>query len=112
MNTPFALWLEFEQYAEGYPGPEDDPTRDFCNAVLTSGGYKYGLNIWTFGFLEYAREHDDFGNRRAQPSTFLVPPDLLVDRLDRELITAAIASVLDTGLPESWIPVRDADDGA
>ena len=105
MTSPYVLWLEFEQYAGGYPGPDDDPGRDFCNALLTVGSKKYGLNIWTFAFLDYAREFDDDGTRFAERARFLVPPDLLVERLDRETISAAIESLLGSGLPSSWIPV-------
>jgi hypothetical protein len=102
VKSPFVLWLEFEQYTGGYPGPDDDPYCDFCNAILTVGDRSYGLNIWTFDYLSYARQFDDAGNPLAEPASFLVPPDLLVERLDRDVISNAIDSILQVGVPDTW----------
>lgn len=104
-TTPaFSLWLEFETYADGYPQLGDDPRRDFCNAIATVDGRRYGINIWTFDFVDYARRFDEItGQRRAQPETFMLPPDLLVERLERPVIEHAIATLLLAGpLPAHW----------
>ena len=105
-NTlPFSLWLEFEAYADTYPGPDDDPECDFCNASITIDDIVFGINIWTFGFVEYARSFDETsGEAKPEKARFLIPPDLLVDRLDRTTIEHAIHALLSQGsLPSHWI---------
>lgn len=105
----FALWLEFEQYAGGYPQPDDDPDCDFCNATVRTDGRTYALNIWTFAFLEYARRFDEVsGEPKPERERFLLPPDLLVERLNRGSIEEAISALLRKGpLPMHW---RVSDD--
>jgi|SRR5688572_31791993 hypothetical protein len=108
MEHSFSLWLEFEQYADRYPGPDDDPLCDFCNAQVTVGASTYAMNIWTFAYVERARRSDDNGHSASKPACYLLPPDLLVERLDRATITHAVQDLITTGnLPEAWL-VRDA----
>lgn len=109
----FSLWLEFEHYADGYPQPGDDPWCDFCNALIGSNGRVCGINVWTFGFVDHARRFDEVtGAAKSAIDRFLVPPDLLVEKLDRDLIEAAIASLLARGAwPERW-RWRDANEDA
>ncbi|MBL8262198.1 MAG: hypothetical protein JNM58_07230 [Xanthomonadaceae bacterium] len=91
----FTLWLEFEQYAGGYPRPGDDPTCDFCNAIVRMDGKACGSNVWTFGFIEYTRRHDEATDQpKSEPGRFLLPPDLLVGKLARALIEEAVAFLL------------------
>lgn len=101
---PFSLWLEFEEYAAPYPQPDDDPACDFCNAIISKAGRHCGITIWTFGFLEYTRRFDYFtGLPRPEPESFLVPPDLLVERLERLHIERSLATLLERdGWPAHW----------
>lgn len=100
----FSLWLEFEHYADGYPQPGDDPYCDFCNAEIRSNGQSCGITVWTFGFIEYARRFDEFtGAEKTGIDRFLLPPDLLVEKLDRGLIEEAIAGLLGRSpWPAQW----------
>ncbi|TXI50905.1 MAG: hypothetical protein E6Q50_02795 [Lysobacter sp.] len=99
----FTLWLEFETYAGGYPQPGDDPDCDFCNALVRADGRVCGLNIWTFRFLDHVRRFDEFtGEPKPAIERFLLPPDLLVERLDRALIEASIATLLLEDFPPQW----------
>lgn len=110
--TQFSLWLEFEIYEGGYPGPDDDPSCDFCNAMITLDGVRYAVNIWTFGYVDFARRHDNVGNEVNRPRAWLLPPDLIVEKLDRALITQAIMEMLqEGGLPDAWV-VPDTDETA
>ena len=99
----YSLWLEFEEYADGYPGPDVDPQCDFCNAKVTVGSRAYALNIWTFVFLEVARRTDPARVPLAEPARYVLAPDLFVERLDRTTISHAIGDLLAAGgLPEAW----------
>lgn len=103
-HRTFSLWLEFEEYGASHPQPGDDPACDFCNAIITMDGRSCGINIWTFGFIEYTRRFDEStGLPRPEPERFLLSPDLLVERLERPLIEAALSTVLDRdGWPAHW----------
>lgn len=106
----FSLWLEFEEYAGGYPQPGDDPACDFCNACATVNGQQYGINIWTFGFVEYARRFDYRTGQAKSPARFMLPPDLLVERLDRPTIECAILELIEQGsIPAHWL-TRNIED--
>ena len=102
MNFPFDLWLEFEHYADPYPGRDDHPLCDFCNAAFSLDGMRYAINIWTFAFVEHARRLDD-GMPRDTPADYLLPPDLLVERLDRMTISLSIQDLIEKGrIPVAW----------
>ena len=114
MNS-FSLWLEFEEHFGGYPTPEDDPQRDFCNVQIRIGTTVYAANVWAFGYIEVARGQDLAGAALVSPATWLLPPDLLVERLDRPTISAAVEELLAAGdLPETWLvePKEDSPPGA
>jgi hypothetical protein len=97
MDYPFALWLEFEHC------DSHEPWDDFCNAQITFGGSKYAVNVWTFAYVERARHTDDVGLPIDPPNIYLLPPDLLVERLDRETISRTIGDLLARGsLPDVW----------
>ena len=99
----FELWLEFEHYARGYPAASDDPRVDYCNAMLTlPDGTSCGLNVWTFGYLSWLLQHHEDGSTLEQPRRFLLPPDLLVEVLDRASIEQAIRLLLRDGVPPQW----------
>lgn len=104
----FELWLEFEIWIGA---PPDDPTDDFFNMVITfPDGREYALNVWTFKYIERGR----FRNNPQSPNIagkYLIPPDLLVEKLDRRLIHRVVTDLIDTGqLNEQWLVERDEDD--
>lgn len=103
MNKSFTLWLEFEQAEGGYPAAHDDPLCDFCNAQIVIGTSTYAVNIWTFAYVQRARLEGN-GPNAEKPATYLLAPDLLVERLDRVTIAHAIQDLMDNGnLPEAWL---------
>jgi hypothetical protein len=100
----FSLWLEFEEYEGGYPQPGDDPETDFCNVQVKIGQATYAANVWTFGFISRARLESTTGERLDEPTEWLLAPDLLVARLDRPTISAAVSElIVSGGLPERWL---------
>ena len=102
----FSLWLEFESFEGGYPGPEDDPECDFCNVQVRIGSLLYAANVWTFRYVARARMEDSMARPLSQPSQWLLPPDLLVSRLDRATISTAMSELIESGaMPESWLVV-------
>jgi len=81
----FSLWLEFEQY-DGQQ--TEEPGNDFCNIQIElHTGELYAINVWSF---EYMRSILD-------EQTYIVPPDLLVQRLNRKCITEAVEHYLQDG---------------
>lgn len=91
--TEFKLWLEFE---------EVDPTswdkeNDFANIhVDLTDGRHYGINVWTFNFLETSIKEDVKENNNLN-GLYVTPPDLLVKELTRECIHATITDLLKKG---------------
>nr|CAS02765.1 putative integron gene cassette protein [uncultured bacterium] len=97
MDSRFSLWLEFE-HCESH-----EPWDDFCNAQITIDGSTYAVNIWTFAYVDRARHTDVVGLPVDPPNIYLLPPDLLVERLDRATISQSISDLLARGsLPEAW----------
>ena len=96
-DVEFKLWLEFE-IAQGF-----DPEDDFCNIKITlSNGEVYTLNIWTYRFLDTARQQDRASGDNLQGG-YLVAPDLFVERLERGLLERVVADLLRTGgLKAQW----------
>ena len=87
----FQLWLEFEHWVTEQ---HDDPCDDFFNAMITlEDGSEYALNVWTFKFVERARRGcaDD---GECLDGDYLLPPDLLVERLDRTLMENVVADLM------------------
>ncbi len=89
----FELWLEFE---------EVDPTswdrqNDFANIHVTLvDGREYGINVWTFKYLETARSNSVKNNENLN-GLYIIPPDLFVQELTRECIKATISDLLKIG---------------
>lgn len=105
-DVGFTLWLEFEHWT---PEPGDDPEDDFFNMKVTlPSGKSYALNVWTFKFFETKTRAVRFEDSAAQAKMkaffengehplereYILPPDLLVSRLDRKLIEEIIAHML------------------
>lgn len=93
-----SLWLEFELWQSEDGAPPFDPENDFCNIKAVVDGKNYYLNIWTFKFAQNA-----LAEETSSGSSHLLPPDLLVARLDRALIGSAIRTLIrNNQLQEAW----------
>ncbi len=109
-NLTFELWLEFEWWQ---PQPEDDPHNNFFNMrIRLSNGKTYALNVWTFTYLVRTHHHDQqLGERLA--GQYLVPPDLLVEKLDRPLLEAVVHDLIQTNsLRDEWLSHNSEDEPA
>ncbi len=89
----FELWLEFEAVDSSNWNIEND----FCNIrVDLPNGKHYGLNIWTYKFLEAAVNLDRrSGNNLG--GLYQKPPDLFVKELSRNCIEMTIMDLLSQG---------------
>lgn len=100
----FELWLEIEV---GDPNePANSPKENFCNVnVRFPDGRRYCLNVWTFDFIPYARYPWPYEIRSdLQPTLYLVPPDLLVESLDRETMTQVVSKLISNNeLKPEWL---------
>lgn len=91
-EIPFKLWLEFEEFS-----PWDELDNDFANiGVDTLDGRSYGINVWTFKFLESSIKHDK-ENEEHLNGLYQIPPDLFVKELSRDCIERTIADLLENG---------------
>ncbi len=91
-KIPFKLWLEFEESS-----PWDNIENDFANiGVNTLDGRRYGINVWTFKFLESAIKLDEENGENLN-GLYLTPPDLFVKELSRDCIEKSIADLLEKG---------------
>lgn len=86
----FKLWLEFEEV-----DPKNwDIENEFCNIqVDLEDGRHYGLNVWTYKFLETAIAKDKETGQNLN-GLYLKPPDLFVKELTRECIQQTIEDLL------------------
>jgi hypothetical protein len=96
----FKLWLEFELWEDSTYDPEDD----FANITITlETGERYALNVWTFKFLNRAHSEDQ-SSGECLGGRYLVPPDLLVQKLNRAHLEAIVTDLLEkSGLKEEWL---------
>ncbi|GGH78034.1 hypothetical protein HNQ91_003969 [Filimonas zeae] len=93
----FSLWLEFEEVAPGSWNVENE----FCNIqIRLEDGRRYGLNVWTYRFLETAIQEDASSGRNLN-GLYIVPPDLFVKELTRDCVESAVRDLLDKGDLES-----------
>lgn len=91
-NISFKLWLEFE-----ISSPWNDLENDFANiSVNTLDGRQYGINVWTYKFLESAVKHDKKSGENLN-GLYLTPPDLFVKELTRSCIEKTIIDLLEKG---------------
>lgn len=102
----FQLWLEFEVWREA--GGTDDPQNEIFNMqIALSDGRKYALNVWTYGAFprivaDATAEHAESRN------SYLLPPDLFVDRLDRHYLESVVADLVENDhLRAEWLVVED-----
>ena len=103
----FKLWLEFEVWREA--GSTDDPSDDFFNMQVTlDDGRKYAMNVWTFdSFTRLVAE------AKSEPQclngAYMLPPDLFVDRMDRDLLVSVVADLIESDqMREEWQVEPDA----
>lgn len=92
-NNNFSLWLEFEKV-----DPHNwDIENEFCNIeVMLEDGRHYGLNVWTYRFLETAIYQDQQSGESLK-GIYLKPPDLFVKELTRDCIEKSIRDLLKQG---------------
>ena len=98
----FELWLEFELWRAS--GDTDDASDDFFNMEITlEDGRKYALNVWTIGsFTRLAAEAKTESD--CLRGAYMLPPDLFVDRMNRELLESIVADMLETGqMRDEWL---------
>ncbi|WMX13211.1 hypothetical protein [Aureispira sp. CCB-E] len=89
----FKLWLEFEEVDFGDWNKENE----FTNIhVDLSDGRHYGINVWTYKFLETSINYD-IKNGKNLNGLYLIPPDLFVKELSRECIEKTISALLKKG---------------
>jgi len=89
-NLNFTLWLEFEEVDSNNFETENE----FCNIhVDLEDGRHYGLNIWTYKFLETAVNEDKKTGQNLN-GLYQKPPDLFVRELTRECIRQTIEVLL------------------
>jgi hypothetical protein len=101
----FELWLEWET-GDPLDQPANRSHENFGNIVITlSDGRRYALNVWTFDFLPLARLPWPHAHQPdVQPASYVLPPDLFVQSLDRATIEAAVADMLNVGeLNDRWL---------
>lgn len=90
MSKDFKLWLEFEEVDPG----NWDNKNEFCNIhVDLPDGRHYGINVWTYKFLQTAIDFDKQNHKYAN-GRYLVPPDLFVKELTRDCIELVITDLL------------------
>ncbi|ACU60508.1 hypothetical protein [Chitinophaga pinensis] len=95
----FKLWLEFEAVDYG----DYDVENEFCNIhVDTKEGIRYGINVWTFKYLETSRLIDQQNGENLN-GAYVRPPDLFVKELTRECIEKVIEDLLKIGRLENLL---------
>lgn len=89
----FKLWLEFEAVE-----PDNwDITNEFANIHVTlQDGRQYGINVWTYKFLESSIQLD-FETGNNLNGLYQSPPDLFVKELTRDCIEKTITDLLSKG---------------
>ena len=98
----FTLWLEFEHLILD---SLHDPSDDFFNInVRTNDGRSCGLNVWTFKFLKRTREEDRTSGDNLS-GLYLKPPDLFVDRAERELLENVVKHMIENDELEEYFPI-------
>lgn len=89
-NPKFRLWLEFEEIEPGKWNIENE----FCNIhVYLEDGRRYGLNVWTYKYLESAVNENRQTGQNLN-GLYQKPPDLFVKELTRKCIEEVIEDLL------------------
>ena len=91
--SKFKLWLEFEEVDLGIWNPDNE----FANIhVDLPDGRHYGINLWTYKFLETSIKLDMKSGENLN-GNYQVPPDLFVKELTRNCIERTIADLSTQG---------------
>ena len=91
--TEFKLWLEFEEVDPGNWNTENE----YANIHIDlSDGRHYGINVWTYKFLEASVEQDQISGENLN-GLYQTPPDLFVKELTRDCIEKTIVDLLKQG---------------
>ena len=101
----FTLWLEWEEVGGPPDHPFLRPQENFGNVGITlADGRRYSLNVWTFDYLPLARLQEDEPRPGAQPADYVIPPDLFVQSLTREMMETVVAQMIAAGeLRDEWL---------
>ena len=95
----FKLWLEFEEADAG----NWDIENEFCNIhVYLEDGRHYGINVWTYKYLETAIKEDNKTGENLY-GLYQTPPDLFVKELTRDCIRQTIEDLLKKGDLEKFL---------
>lgn len=93
-NPKFTLWLEFENINTNISTNNWNKENEFCNIhVDLEDGRHYGINVWTYKYLETAINNDKKTGQNLN-GLYLTPPDLFVTELTRECIQQTIEDLL------------------
>jgi hypothetical protein len=95
------IWLEFEWSSVDNTTTDDDDA--FNMQIRLHNGKKYALNVWTFKALERFHQTDTLiGDNMS--GRYLIPPDLLVERLDRQIIEQIVTDIIRRKqLKDEWL---------
>ena len=107
----FDLWLEVET-GDPLDQPANRPNENFSIIeVKLQDGRRYALNVWTFDFLTLARYPWPYEiDESKEPAKYLFPPDLFVEKLERNTIESIITQLLKNGeMKEEWL-CKDSED--
>jgi len=107
----FDLWLEVET-GEPLDQPANRPNENFGNIeVKLQDGRRYALNVWTFDFLPLARYPWPYEiDESEEPAIYLLPPDLFVEKFDRETIENIVVQLLQNNeMKDEWLCKDDED---
>jgi hypothetical protein len=93
-----ALWLEFELFSDR------DPECDTSGMEITlASGKRYRLSVWTFGYLQVFVTGCREEGEPYLGGLYMVPPDLLVERMDRATIERVVNNlILEDELEAEW----------
>lgn len=95
----FKLWLEFEEADQG----NWDTENEFANIhVDLPDGRHYGINVWTYKFLETSVKQDNENGENLR-GLYKTPPDLFVKEMTRDCIEKTIADLLNKGDLEDYL---------
>ncbi len=86
-----------------------DVENEFANIhVHLSDGRHYGVNVWTYKFLETSIKKNIESGENLK-GLYQIPPDLFVKELTRDCSEKAISDLLDTGNLEDVINLTVID---
>lgn len=102
-KQPFDLWLEFELWGSD----QGDPSDEFFNMQVTlPDGKRYALNVWTFKHLSRAVQECRASGEHLHGS-YVPPPDLFVERLDRKLLESVVADLVEQNQLPDHLLIHD-----